>query len=115
MAYDHKQVIAIRKDLEMRRGKEIAQGAHASRKAAKRCDGSVVADWEMDGQTKIVVGIESEEAVLDLHKSASGNVPVALIRDRGHTEVEAGTVTAIAVGPAKSEDVDKHTGDLKLL
>lgn len=115
MAYDHKQVIAIRKDLGMRRGKEIAQGAHASRNAAKRADGSVVADWETGGQTKIVVGIESEDAVLDLHKEASGDIPVALIRDRGHTEVEAGTVTAIAIGPAKSEHVDEYTGDLKLL
>lgn len=115
MAYDTKQVIAIRKNLEMRRGKEIAQGAHASRYAAKRADGSVTADWEQSGQTKIVVGIGGEEEALELHQAASGNVPVALVRDAGHTEVEAGTVTAVAIGPARSEDVDVYTGDLKLL
>ncbi|OTF74079.1 peptidyl-tRNA hydrolase 2, mitochondrial-like protein [Euroglyphus maynei] len=37
-----------------------------------------------------------------------------LIRDAGRTQVESGTKTAIAIGPAKGSLIDQVTGHLKL-
>jgi len=111
-----KQVIVIRKDLNMRRGKEIAQGAHASLKAVRRADESDSELWQLSGQTKIVVGVEGSEALLDLYKEANNEgLPASLIYDEGRTELEPGTRTAVAIGPAKESEVDEYTGDLSLL
>ena len=112
-----KQVIVVRKDLGMRKGKMIAQGAHAALGAVKHAHGSDVETWELGGQTKIVVGIESEDGLFEIHEKASneGGLPTSLVRDEGRTELEPGTPTAVAVGPAKKEEVDKYTGHLNLL
>lgn len=111
-----KQVIVLRKDLGMRKGKMIAQGAHAALGAAERADDTKKQMWELSGQTKIVVGIEGSDKLLDVYKEANNDgVPVNLIRDEGRTELEPGTMTAVAIGPDEEEIVDQYTGDLSLL
>ena len=126
-----KQVIVIRKDLNMRRGKQIAQGAHASMKVLLDRGNFVAAInkhsymmalteemhvWVAGLFTKVVVGVDSEEKLLNIHEMAKeANVPTSLIMDAGLTEFKEPTYTAVAVGPAKNEDVDRITGDLKLL
>ena len=114
-----KQVIVIRKDLKMRKGKMIAQGAHASLKAFMgffRAYDYVV-DWWEGSQTKIVVGVNSEEELLDIrHKAQDIDIPCSLIQDEGRTEFGGvPTYTAVAVGPAPSDLIDPITGHLKLL
>ena len=42
-------------------------------------------------------------------------VPCSLIIDAGMTEIPAGSVTALGIGPAKRDIMDKITADLKLL
>lgn len=111
-----KQVIILRKDLGLRKGKMIAQGCHASRGAAKLADEQNVSNWERKGETKIVVGINGEENLLDLYKEMnSAGLPTKLVRDHGHTEIEEGTMTAVGVGPSQNEKIDEFTSNLSLL
>ena len=125
-----KQVIVMRKDLGMRKGKMIAQGAHASLKvlldagvlAEERTQFSLatwpaLAAWLGGRFTKVCVGVESEaalDAIVD--KARAANVPCALIVDAGHTEFRGvPTKTCCAVGPAWADEVDAITGGLGLL
>jgi len=117
-----KQVIVMRKDLNMRKGKMIAQGAHASMAAILNhsnqvIDHEYIKEW-LDGSfTKICVSVDSERELLDIFDSANHwKLPCALIKDNGTTEFGGiKTYTAVAIGPAESEVIDKITGDLKLL
>jgi len=125
-----KQVIVMRKDLGMRKGKMIAQGAHAS--LAVLLDAGTLADdrasftlavtpamaeWLGGRFTKVCVSVTSGEA-LDavVAKARAAGVPCALIVDAGHTEFHGvPTKTCCAVGPAWTDEVDAITGDLPLL
>ncbi len=112
-----KQVLVLRKDLKMRKGKMIAQGAHASLRAAFRyLWHPYVWYWLFFSNfTKIAVSVESEEELLEIFQSAS-HLPRALIRDAGRTEFHGEpTYTAVAVGPAPIDKIDAITGRLKLL
>ena len=125
-----KQVIVMRKDLNMRKGKMIAQGAHASLKVVLDA-GTLDRDaarytielappmlaWLGGRFTKVCVAVDSESA-LDaiVAKARDAGVPVALIVDSGATEFKGvPTKTCCAVGPAWSDEVDAITGALPLL
>ena len=124
-----KQVIVVRSDLGMRKGKMIAQGAHASLKVfldrGRISEGlglfvpltDDMKAWVSGSFTKVAVRATSEAELLDLHRKARrADLPVAIIQDSGKTEFHGElTYTALAIGPAKSEDIDPITGDLKLL
>jgi len=128
-----KQVIILRKDLKMRKGKMVAQGAHAS--MAVLLNEGFIEEWERGERqyrirlseemeawisgifTKICVSVDSEEELLNIHKQAEdAGLLCSLIQDAGLTEFDGvPTYTAVAIGPADSEDIDKITGELKLL
>lgn len=112
-----KQVIIIRKDLNMNRGKEIAQGAHASMKATlENMDDPRVKEW-LDGIfKKIALVVNSEEEMLELYKTAqSKNMICSLIEDSGLTQFHGvKTKTCIAIGPDKEDVIDEICGHLKL-
>src|SRR5271169_2050588 len=124
-----KQVIIIRKDLNMRKGKMCSQSAHASMKVFfdmmvkqplnlygfKATD--EMAEW-IDGIfTKICVSVDSEQELIDCYnKAKEANLPCSMIEDNGLTEFGGvKTKTVVAIGPANAEDIDKITGHLKLL
>lgn len=112
-----KQMIILRTDLKMRRGKEIAQGAHASMGAylAHRRD-PFVRMW-LDGPfAKVAVGVNSEAELIALHEVAlKDGIPCCLITDAGRTEFNGvPTKTALAIGPGDPEKIHALTGDLKL-
>jgi len=114
----YKQVIVLRKDLNMRKGKMVAQGAHASLGAILPCmDDQRVKGWLAGPFKKICVSVSSEEELLELHKLAKNEgYLTVLIKDSGLTEFNGvHTYTAIAVGPGLEEDIDKVTGNLPLL
>lgn len=112
-----KQIIIIRKDLNMRKGKMVAQGAHASVKATvDNINKDNVKQWLEEGMKKICVSCNSEQELLDLYNQAKADkLPCSIIRDAGHTEFNEPTLTAVAIGPAADHKVDKITGSLKLL
>ena len=116
---DYKQVIVIRMDINMSTGKKVAQGAHASVMAvdvARRISPDVLEKWSREGQKKVALKVQTEKELLELYNLArAARLPCAIIQDAGLTELEPGTITAIAIGPAKATEVDKITGQLKLL
>ncbi len=132
-----KQIIILRKDLNMRKGKMVAQGAHASMAVffqemeyRQREYGSprpdifimnvlskAMKEWVEGRFTKICVSVNSEQELLDLHKAAQdARIPCALIKDAGLTEFGGvPTYTALAIGPAYPEEIDPLTKHLPLL
>ena len=126
-----KQVIVIRRDLRMRRGKEIAQGAHASMAwlrqrvmphltPAGRADQVKISEaeraWLELSMRKVTVKVGSEQELLDVYEKALGaGLVVHLITDRGLTEFGGvPTRTCLAVGPDYDDLIDPVTGDLEL-
>ncbi|MFC6754364.1 peptidyl-tRNA hydrolase Pth2 [Halorubrum tibetense] len=110
-----KQAIVARRDLGMGEGKLAAQVAHASLSAYEDTGRRARKKWKGAGQKKIVLGADSESELFALaDKAETEGVPYAVIRDAGHTELEPGTVTALAVGPAREETIDRITGELPL-
>ena len=129
----HKQVLVIRKDLNMRKGKIAAQAAHASMKAI--LDQSYIQvnetnlntlviplttniePWLTGLFTKICVSVNSEEELVNIYNQAkSANICCSLIQDAGLTEFNGQpTLTAVAVGPDLAEIIDPITGYLPLL
>ena len=125
-----KQVIAFRRDLNMRKGKIAAQVAHASMKVLldRRVQapegGSTLCipvtpqmqEWIEGIFTKVVVVVDSEAELLSLRDTAAAaGLPVALVTDVGNTEFHGvPTHTAVAIGPARAEDLDPITGRLRL-
>jgi PTH2 family peptidyl-tRNA hydrolase len=124
-----KQVIVIRKDLNMRKGKMIAQGSHASMKvffdrafikpfiAADISLTPAMLEWLKGKFTKIVVGVNSETELLEIYNEAKKlELPCSLIQDCGLTEFNnIPTYTAVAIGPDYGEKIDLITGNLPLL
>lgn len=123
-----KQVIVIRRDLKMRQGKAVAQGCHAAIGALTRVDAALLSDptdgwsspmdsWVSDGQAKVCVRVDSEEELMRVHAAAvKAGLPVHLVTDAGRTEFHGvPTRTCLAIGPAWADEVDRITGELRLL
>ena len=116
---EHKQIIILRKDLNMRKGKLVAQGAHASMGAILslcKQDGDRlvlemderVKPWLTGRFKKICVYVNSEQELLDLHEAAkSAGLVTSLILDSGLTEFGGvKTYTAVGIGPDREDKID---------
>ena len=113
---EYKQAIVLRIDLDMGKGKLVAQGAHASLSAYAKAGASEKKEWEFGGQKKIVLKVTSEKELLEhFERCDDAGLKPALIRDAGHTQVEAGSITCFGVGPAPENKIDSILGKLKLL
>ncbi|MHA1410032.1 MAG: peptidyl-tRNA hydrolase Pth2 [Candidatus Odinarchaeia archaeon] len=117
--FEYKQVLVIRVDLGMSKGKIAAQAAHAavtSSEKTRKYAATWWSNWFNEGQKKVVVKVSSEKELIDLKNAAEKNgIPSALITDRGLTEIPPGTITALGLGPAPNNVIDKITGHLPLL
>ncbi len=120
-----KQVIVMRKDLKMRRGKEIAQGSHASMAfLTRQLQGDndkvklteVMREWLESSFTKVCLTVDSEKDLMEMYAQAkSKGLDVHLITDSGRTEFGGiPTKTCLAIGPDYSEKIDEVTRHLKL-
>ncbi len=115
----YKQVIVVRTDIRMSKGKLATQVAHASVTAAFRAYREFkdwFDAWWAEGQKKVVLKGGGEDDLIKYFTDAVNmSLPAALIRDAGRTELPEGTLTAIAIGPAPEDFIDRITGHLKLL
>ncbi|XP_078151109.1 uncharacterized protein LOC144546445 [Carex rostrata] len=115
---DFKMVLVVRNDLKMGKGKIAAQCSHATlglyKKLLNRAPKSLNR-WEMCGQVKVVVKIESEEEMLVLQERAKSlSIPTHIVIDAGRTQIAPNSRTVMSIlGPA--DMVDDVTGGLKLL
>jgi PTH2 family peptidyl-tRNA hydrolase len=111
----YKQVIVIRSDIKMSKGKIAAQAAHASLSSAKKCSKKILKAWENEGQKKVVLSAGMEELSQLKDRCKKLGIPFALIIDAGMTELSAGSITALGIGPEKEDKINKVTGSLPLL
>ncbi|KAK3042269.1 hypothetical protein RJ639_001864, partial [Escallonia herrerae] len=115
---DFKMVLVVRNDLKMGKGKIAAQCSHATlglyKKLLHRAP-KALSRWEMCGQVKVVVKIDSEDDMLLLQERAKSlNLPTHTTIDAGRTQIAPNSRTVMSIlGPA--EMVDDVTGGLKLL
>ena len=129
-----KQIIVMRTDLNMRKGKMAAQASHASMAVIldmMECEynelyerrhltipvGSALEAWLNGPFKKICVGIDSESELNELYdRVKAAGIPAAKIVDSGLTEFGGvKTLTCIAIGPDYPEKIDPFTNELKLL
>jgi PTH2 family peptidyl-tRNA hydrolase len=119
MNFSYKQVIVVRTDIKMSKGKMAAQAGHAAVSAseyARKNRPEWWTPWIREGQCKIAVKVKSEQELLELErKSRNVGFPATLIIDRGLTELPPETITCLGIGPAPSDKVDTITGKLSLL
>ena len=116
---EFKQVIIVRRDVNMGTGKIAAQVAHAAVMGAENVRTfrrEWFNSWFAGGQAKVVVKVKNVEELMDLRTRAEElNLPVVQVHDSGLTQIPSGTITCIGIGPAPSDLIDKVTFELKLL
>jgi PTH2 family peptidyl-tRNA hydrolase len=114
--FRYKQCLIIRNDVKMSCGKRCAQAAHASIGAYNTADKALQKAWFSEGQKKVVLKANDERTLYELKVIAErAGISSSLIQDAGLTEIPPGTITALGLGPARTEDLDKITGNLSLL
>ena len=120
---DLKMVFLVRLDLKMGAGKIAAQVAHA---AIGLYDDIMNGDdeyhiealnyWNIFGAKKIVLKCDNYETMKQVAIQAKqSQLPFILISDAGHTQIPAGSVTVLGIGPDSSEKINKLTGNFKLM
>ncbi|MCL2115387.1 MAG: peptidyl-tRNA hydrolase Pth2 [Methanobrevibacter sp.] len=111
-----KQVIIVRKDLKMSKGKTAAQCCHGCLGAFKKSDSNKIKKWENEGEKKVIVKVNSLEELFEIKEIAKkNNLTNYIVKDAGRTELPISTITCLAIGPDEDKIIDKVTKDLKLL
>jgi peptidyl-tRNA hydrolase, PTH2 family len=122
MENEPKLIIVIRKDLNLRKGKWMAQGGHASLAWLINSYDCLISptptveqEWLYGRQKKIVLQTGSLEELLSLKIQCDVmNVRCHTVIDAGLTELPGPTMTCIAIGPDYNEKIDPITGHLQL-
>jgi len=108
-----KQVILVRKDLNMSKGKVAAQVAHGAVEAVLKSDKNIVTKWRLTGMKKITLSVNSEKELFKFLQIAKDDgLITALIKDAGKTEIAPGSPTVLAIGPEEEDIIDSITGKL---
>ena len=111
-----KQVILVRHDLKIPKGKLAVQVAHASTMATYdyavriHAEGirGLLEDWISTGMTKTVLKVKNLKQLRYYEKKANdNNFFINIVKDEGNTFFKKPTVTVLGIGPADSEEIDK--------
>ena len=112
----YKQVILVRDDLKLPKGKMSAQSSHASVDTILKSDKKIIDLWKKEGGKKIVLKVKDEQELFKYKEMAEDiGLKTALITDAGHTVLEPGTITCLGIGPDLEEKIDKVSGKLKMM
>ena len=116
---EYKMVVLVRNDVKMGKGKIAAQVGHAAVECAlysEKKDKKSFDAWYSGGQAKVVLKVDSlDELKHYMQEARSYGLHTSIITDAGRTQIEPGSVTCLGIGPASKSDIDKVTGDLKML
>lgn len=115
---NYKQVILVRTDLKMGKGKIAAQSSHASVEAlekTKKENPEWVEQWQIGGAAKVVLKVGSRKELLELFEELKKRFPTVLIKDAGLTQIKPGEPTTVGIGPVPENEIDEYTKELKLL
>lgn len=119
LRFDFKQVIAVRTDLGMGKGKLAVQVGHAAVSSAEEARKKNLDWWQgwlEEGQCKVAVKAENLSKLFELQRKAMRmKLPYSLVKDRGLTQLPPDTITCLGIGPAPFHQIDKITGELALL
>lgn len=114
-----KMVFVVNHELKMGKGKIAAQVGHAAVKATLKSGESrpeLLDAWLSTGQKKICVKADDARHIEEVENQArQAGVLVLKIHDAGHTQIPAGSLTVLALGPDEDQKLDNLTGELKLL
>ena len=111
-----KQVMIVRTDLKMRKGKIAAQCCHGAIGAYKKSPADKIRKWENEAYAKVVLKAPTLQDLYNLRELARAKgVAYYLVTDAGRTQLPKSTVTVIGLGPDEDDVLDEITGDLKLL
>lgn len=115
-----KQVLLVRKDLDMPVGKIGAQCAHASRQSILEIGligNDVFKEWQETDYTTICLGVKNLNELEKMYnKAKEAGLPVYVQVDSGYTCFDGEkTKTVLAIGPALNEEIDAITKRLRLL
>ncbi|XP_027083387.1 uncharacterized protein [Coffea arabica] len=114
-----KMVLVVRQDLKMGQGKIASQCAHAATGIYSeliQSHRSLLRQWELCGQAKIVVTCKNLQEMNKLKEAAESiGLPTFVVADAGRTQVSSGSKTVLAIGPGSRSTVDSVTGKLRLL
>eukprot|EP00469_Lotharella_globosa_P012948 CAMPEP_0167783404 /NCGR_PEP_ID=MMETSP0111_2-20121227/7051_1 /TAXON_ID=91324 /ORGANISM="Lotharella globosa, Strain CCCM811" /LENGTH=206 /DNA_ID=CAMNT_0007674337 /DNA_START=32 /DNA_END=652 /DNA_ORIENTATION=- len=114
-----KLVLCVRTDIKMKKGKMCAQCGHAVAGIMEDLltyDAELLQQWTNNAQPKIALKVRSEEELRELQAAARRvHLPSHLVMDAGRTQIAAGSLTVLAIGPGPIELIDSITGQLKLL
>ena len=112
-------VLVTRADLNLSRGKLAAQCGHAVAECilkAKRDNPRMLKRYTGAGARKIVCETPDLDSIKRLYGDArTCGLVCYMVTDAGHTEIPAGTVTVLGIGPGPRTEIDALTGDLPLV
>ena len=112
-------VIITRKDLKLSSGKLAAQAGHAAVNCAltaRKLKPKLLEEWRNSGSRKIVCQVNNLEAMKRLYGEARElGLVTEMVKDAGRTEIPAGTITLLGIGPGPRIVIDELTGTLPLV
>jgi PTH2 family peptidyl-tRNA hydrolase len=112
-------VLVTRKDLSISIGKLAVQIAHAAVNCTletKKKHPKWFIKWQYEGAKKVILSVDSiDDFNILCTKAKKFDIVSDIITDAGHTEIPAGTITVLGIGPAPNNLIDQVTGDLHLL
>lgn len=113
--FNYKQIIVIRRDVEMSPAKLAVQVAHGAIESYTcTSDPCVRDDWYNEGMRKIILMVNSLEELKELNKNVPYDLASIYIVDFGLTELEPNTITGITFKIMRNDEVPKELKRLKV-